>query len=228
MERELTKEQESSDDKIKAKKKAIVDQMLENQDVKERVSQEIEKKAEEKAEEKAKLLVKRNEFLNTLDSNPLNNFKKYSTVAEDDYMELKEKISEMRRNISSTSMEDLNYIENRMKSVARIENNLNNRANTFDMSSSPVEEEVEAGKPKGLAEILKSPDKYSEFIDQEIKRDKRELTIYKTELDDEKVDMNLLGDWGDRTSVKEMNRLEDSLEDVLARNMPYKHFQEIK
>lgn len=228
MEKELTKENDLSDDKLKAKKKAIVDQMLENKDVKERVDQEIKSKAEEMAEEKAKLLIKRNEFLNTLDSNPLNNLKKYSTVAEDDYMELKERISEMRRNISSVTMEDLNAIQNRLSTVSKIENKLNSRANTFDMSSSPVEDELEVTVPKSLTEILKSPERYSDYIDQEISGKKGKLTIYKTQLDDEKVDMNLLGDRSDRTSVKEMNRLEDSLEDVLARNMPYRHFQEIK
>lgn len=227
MEKELTKEKELSDDNIKAKKKAIVDQMLENKDVKERVDQEIESKSEEKAEEKAKLLIKRNEFLNTLDSNPLNSLKKYSVIAEDDYIDLKDKMAEIRRNISSTSMEDLDRIKERIKSVMKVEGKLSSRANTYDISPSHVED-IEETTPKGLTEILKDPERYSDYIDQEISGKRGKLTIYKTQLDDEKVDMNLLGNRSDKTSVKEMNRLEDSLEDVLARNMPYRHFQEIK
>ncbi len=200
-----------------------IDTLLNNEVIKPKIDAEVEKRSEEKSQ----LLYKRQEFLNTVNAKPIDDLQKYRSVNENGYNNLKMAISNLRNDISNSTLEQLRDIEGRIQYAYGIEEELKSRLSTFDTVPVTAHRE-KGGVPESLNDILGNEDLYRDSIDRHMKKGDKSLSIYKTQLDDEVVDVALLGNREDRASVREMNRLEQSLEEVLDRNAKYRHFQKIR
>lgn len=213
-------EEVKQDNDIEEKKKRLETELLKNN----KVNEIIDEKSNAIAEEKAQLLFKRNEFLNTYKNNPLNNLHRYETLDKDEYESIKKSMEEIHSNIAKANMDELTSIENRLRSAASLDERLKSRFESIDISPTPVVKPVEMA-PSGLSEILKNPEAYSKYIDKKLSNE--DTVIFKTQTDEMKVDLNVIGDRNDRPSLKEMNKLQYELEEILMKNAPFKSYQQI-
>ncbi len=210
--------QENKEDKASSKE-AVIESIMQNEEIKKRVDKE--------AEEKTQLLYKRNEFLQEMENDPFSSMEKYKTVAEDDFMELKKTARAYKDDISKISSEQIDEISKKIRSAKNINEGLQKQLEKY--TPTPLKTERTIGNTAAsLDDILMNPEAYEDSKIMSInKGGHQEFSLYKTQEDEKKIDLDILGDRSCVSSVKAMNRLEDDFEEMLQRNAKYKKYSKI-